>query len=199
MHSKKLRWQLLVTDTSNVDEKYNIWATLDHCLDKTCIMILKSESKETSQKQGGSWRHTHFCSSETPCVTELLEQLTCCCWGQVRRWRITWSGLNVFIFIGSSGRKDFRKVVKFLLFLWVCLINMSILKRCSIFPKPSLCCLIWKRNSENWRTRKNKKNVETRLWLSLMQRCLFRKKMLRNFLLNVSAATSADIWQFLSG
>ena len=35
MHTKKLRGQLLGTDTSNNDEKYNIRAELVQCLDKT--------------------------------------------------------------------------------------------------------------------------------------------------------------------
>ena len=33
MHTKKLRGQLLGTDASNDDEKYNIWAELVQCLD----------------------------------------------------------------------------------------------------------------------------------------------------------------------
>ena len=45
MHTKKLRGQLLGTDTSNDDEKYNIWAALVQCLDKRSIKMLKSECK----------------------------------------------------------------------------------------------------------------------------------------------------------
>ena len=37
MHTKKLRGQLLGTDISNDDEKYNIWAELVQCLDKRSI------------------------------------------------------------------------------------------------------------------------------------------------------------------
>ena len=42
---KKLRGQLLGTDASNDDEKYNIWAELVQCLDKRSIMMLRSECK----------------------------------------------------------------------------------------------------------------------------------------------------------
>ena len=45
MHTKKLRGQLLGTDTSNDDEQYNIWAQLVQCLDKLSIMMLTSECK----------------------------------------------------------------------------------------------------------------------------------------------------------
>ena len=52
MHPKKLRGQLLGTDASNDDEKYNIWAELVQCLDKRSIKMLKSKCKEMGQKHG---------------------------------------------------------------------------------------------------------------------------------------------------
>ena len=45
MHSKKLRGQLLGTDTSKDDKKCNIWAEHMQCLDKRSIMMLESECK----------------------------------------------------------------------------------------------------------------------------------------------------------
>ena len=74
MHTKKLRGQLLGTDTSNDDEKYNIWAELVQCLDKRSIMLLKSESKGNVPE---AWKRltAHFSSSETPRVMNLLDQL----------------------------------------------------------------------------------------------------------------------------
>ena len=75
MHTKKLRGQLLGTDASNDDEKYNIWAELVQCLDKRSIMMLKSECKGNWPE---AWKRltAHFSSSETPRVMNLLEQLT---------------------------------------------------------------------------------------------------------------------------
>ena len=75
MHTQKLRGQLLGTDASNDDEKYNIWAVLVQCLDKRSIMMLKSECKRNGPE---AWKPltAHFSSSETPRVRNLLEQLT---------------------------------------------------------------------------------------------------------------------------
>ena len=75
MHNKKLRGQLLGTDASNDDEKYNVWAELVQCLDKRSIMMLKSECKGNGPE---AWKRltAHFSSSETPRVMNLLEQLT---------------------------------------------------------------------------------------------------------------------------
>ena len=75
MHTKKLRGQLLGTDSSNDNEKYNIWAELVHCLDKRSITMLKSERKGNGPE---AWKRltAHFFSSETPRVMNLLEQLT---------------------------------------------------------------------------------------------------------------------------
>ena len=75
MHTKKLRGQLLGTDTSNDDEKYNIWAELVQCLDKRSIMMLKSECKGNGPE---AWKRltAHFSSSQTPRVMNLLGQLT---------------------------------------------------------------------------------------------------------------------------
>ena len=75
MHTKKLRVQLLGTDASNDDEKYNIWDELVQCLDKRSIMMLKSECKGNGPE---AWKRltAHFSSSETPRVMNLLEQLT---------------------------------------------------------------------------------------------------------------------------
>ena len=75
MHTKKLRGQLLGTEASNNDEKYNIWAELVQCLDKRSIMMLKSECKGDGPE---AWKllAAHFSSSETPRVMNLLEQLT---------------------------------------------------------------------------------------------------------------------------
>ena len=75
MHNKKLRGELLRTDTSNDDEKYNIWAEFVQCLDKRSIMMLKSECKGNGPE---AWKRltAHFFSSETPRVMNLLEQLT---------------------------------------------------------------------------------------------------------------------------
>ena len=75
MHTKKLREQLLAIDTSNDDEKYNIWAELVQCLDKRSIKMLKSECKGNGPE---GWKRltAHFSSSETPRVMNLLEQLT---------------------------------------------------------------------------------------------------------------------------
>ena len=75
MHTKKLRGQLLGTEASNNDEKYNIWAELVQCLDKRSIMMLKSECKGDGPE---AWKRlaAHFSSSETPRVMNLLEQLT---------------------------------------------------------------------------------------------------------------------------
>ena len=75
MHTKKLRGQLLGTDASNDDEKYNIWAELVQCLDKRSIMMLKSECKGNGPE---AWKRltAHFSISETPRLMNLLEQLT---------------------------------------------------------------------------------------------------------------------------
>ena len=75
MHTKKLRGQLLGTDASNDDEKYNVWAELVQCLDKRSIMMLKSECKGNRPE---AWKRltAHFSRSETPRVMNLLEQLT---------------------------------------------------------------------------------------------------------------------------
>ena len=75
MHTKKLRGQLLGTDASNDDEKYNIWAQLVQCLDKRSIMMLKSECKGNGPE---AWKRltAHFSSSGTLRVMNLLEQLT---------------------------------------------------------------------------------------------------------------------------
>ena len=74
-HTKKLRGQLLGTDTSNDYEKYNIWAELLQRLDKRFIMMLKSECKGNGPE---AWKRltAHFSSSETPRVMNLVEQLT---------------------------------------------------------------------------------------------------------------------------
>ena len=75
MHTKKLRGQLLGTDASNDDEKYNIRIELVQCLDKRSIMMLKSECKRNGTE---AWKRltAHFSSLETPRVINLLEQLT---------------------------------------------------------------------------------------------------------------------------
>ena len=75
MHTEKLQGQLLGTDTSNDDEKYNIWAQLVQCLDKRFIMMLKSERKGNGPE---AWKRltAHFSSSGAPRVLNLLEQLT---------------------------------------------------------------------------------------------------------------------------
>ena len=75
MHTKKLQGQLLGTDISNDDEKYNIWAEVVQCLDKLSIMMLKSECKGNGQ-EAWKWLRAHFSSSRTPRVMNLLEQLT---------------------------------------------------------------------------------------------------------------------------
>ena len=75
MHTKKLPRQLLGIETSNDDEKYNIWADIVHCLDKRSIMIVKSECKGNGPE---AWKRltAHLSSSETPRVMKLLEHLT---------------------------------------------------------------------------------------------------------------------------
>ena len=75
VHTKKLRRQLLGSDTSNEDEKYNKWAELVQCLDKRSLMMLKSECKGNGPE---AWKRlsAHFSSSGMPRVMNLLEQLT---------------------------------------------------------------------------------------------------------------------------
>ena len=75
MHTKKLRGQLLGTDTSNDDEKYNFWAEPVQCLDKRSIMILKAECKGNEPE---AWKRLTalYSSSETPRVMNMVEQLT---------------------------------------------------------------------------------------------------------------------------
>ena len=75
MHTKKLRGQLMGTDASNDDEKYNIWTELVQCLDKRSIMMLKSECTGNGPE---AWKRlmAHFSSSETPRLMNLLEKLT---------------------------------------------------------------------------------------------------------------------------
>ena len=75
MHTKELRGQLLGTEASNDDEKYNIWAEHVQCFDKRSIMMLKSECKGNGPE---TWKRlsANFSSSETPRVMNLLEQLT---------------------------------------------------------------------------------------------------------------------------
>ena len=73
-HTKKLRGQLLGTDTSNDDEKYKNWAELVQCLDRWSIMMLKSECKRNGP-EAYKRLTAHFFGSETPRVMNLLEQL----------------------------------------------------------------------------------------------------------------------------
>ena len=75
IHGKKLRQKLLGDEASNADEEYNIWTEMVQCLDKRSIMMLKSECKGDGPE---AWKRlqAHFSSSETPCVINLLEQLT---------------------------------------------------------------------------------------------------------------------------
>ena len=74
MHTKKLRAQLLGTDTSSKDEKYRIWAELVQCLDKRSVMMLKLECKGNGPE---AWKRLTalISSSETPRVMNLLDQL----------------------------------------------------------------------------------------------------------------------------
>ena len=71
------------------------------------------------------------------------------------------------------------------------------LRRCTIFQKLPLRFLILKRLSKILQTRRNWKIAVTWVTLSQKQRCLFREIILRIFLVNVSAATSAGIWNVL--
>ena len=75
IHTKKLRGQLLETDTSKDDEKYITWAELVQSLDKRSIMMLKSECKQNGPE---AWKRltAQFSTSETPHVMKLLEELT---------------------------------------------------------------------------------------------------------------------------
>ena len=75
MHGKKLRQKLLGDEASDDNDKYNIWAELEQCLDKRSKMMLKSECKGNGPE---AWTRlqAHFSSSETPRVMNLLEQLT---------------------------------------------------------------------------------------------------------------------------
>ena len=75
MHTKRVRVQLLGTDTSFDDKKYKISAEIEHCLDKLSTMILKSEYKGNGPE---AWKRlvAHFSTSNTPCVMDLLEQVT---------------------------------------------------------------------------------------------------------------------------
>ena len=75
MHENKLRQKLLGDEVSNTDEKYNIWAKIEQCLDIRSIMMLKSECKGDGPE---AWKQlqAHFSGSETPRVMNLLEQLT---------------------------------------------------------------------------------------------------------------------------
>ena len=68
---KKLRGQLLRTDTSKDDEKYNIWAELMQCLNKRSIIMLRLECRGNRPE---AWKQltAHFSSSETPRLMKLL-------------------------------------------------------------------------------------------------------------------------------
>ena len=75
MHNKKLRRQLLATDTSNDYDRYNIAAEFVQCLDKRSIMLLKTEWKGNGPEELKQLM-AHFSSSDTLRVFNLLEQLT---------------------------------------------------------------------------------------------------------------------------
>ena len=114
MHTKKLRGQLLGTDASNDDEKYNIGAELAQCLEQRSIMMLKSECKGNGPQ---AWNRltAHFSSSETPLVMNLLEQLTALSLKPTEEMTdyLPDKSRDSFVFIRSSRGEVFRKVVSF--------------------------------------------------------------------------------------
>ena len=71
MHTKKLRGQLFLTDTSIDDKKYIF-------LGKRSIMTFKSESRR-NRPEAWKWSTAQISSSETPGVMNLVEQPTSLC------------------------------------------------------------------------------------------------------------------------
>ena len=112
MHTKNLRGQLLGTDKPKDDEKYIIWAELVQCLDKRSLMILKSECKGI-WPEAKEWLRAQFCSSETPRVMNLLEQLMSVVEAKHEDGRLTDLNRESFIFIRSTWGEVLRKVVCF--------------------------------------------------------------------------------------
>ena len=112
LHTKKLGGQLLGTDTSHDDEKYNIWAELVQCLDKRSILMLKSECKGNGP-EARKRLTAHFSNSETPRAMNLLEHLTSLSLKPAKEMTDYLVRGDSFGFIRSSRGEDFRKIVSF--------------------------------------------------------------------------------------